>query len=101
MDLDVMQAIADITGGNSYQALDRRQLQHIYQDIAEHEPEKFESLSYRPRQDLFYYPVAVIVTGYMLFFTLMTLRASVAMRSGRQRVDRLKAKAHSTVSGHA
>jgi Ca-activated chloride channel family protein len=73
MDLNVMQSVADITGGGSYQALDRTQLQQVYQDIAELEPEEYETLSFRPRLSLHHYPLAIILTGYLLFFGLMTL----------------------------
>ena len=75
LDLDVMQSVADITGGGSYQALDRRQLQQIYIDIAALEPEKYETLSFRPRISLHHYPMAIVVIGYLLFFSLMTLRS--------------------------
>ena len=73
LDLDVMQSIADITGGSSYQALDREQLQQIYRDIAELEPEAYETLSFRPRLSLHHYPLAIIVIGYLLFFGLKML----------------------------
>ena len=74
LDLEVMQSIADITGGASYQALDRAQLQQVYRDIAALEPEEYESLSFRPRQSLHHYPLSIIIIGYMFFFMLMTLR---------------------------
>ncbi len=75
LDLEVMQSIADITGGRSYQAMDRMQLQQIYKDIAELEPEEYETLSFRPRHSLHHYPVSIIIIGYLLFFILMTIRA--------------------------
>jgi Ca-activated chloride channel family protein len=75
LDLDVLQSIADITGGGAYQALDRTQLQKIYEDIAELEPEEYEVLSFRPRFSLHHYPLVIIVTGYLLFFGLMMIRS--------------------------
>lgn len=78
LDLEVMQSIADITGGASYQALDREQLQQVYRDIAALEPEEHETLSFRPRQSLHHYPLSIVITGYLLFFILMTLRAQSA-----------------------
>jgi Ca-activated chloride channel family protein len=75
LDLDVLQSIADITGGGAYQALDRTQLQEIYEDIAELEPEEYETLSFRPRFSLHHYPLVIIVTGYLLFFALMMIRS--------------------------
>ena len=73
LDLGVMEAIADITGGGFYQALDRAQLQKAYEDIARLEPEEFETLSYRPRYSLHHYPLAIVISGYLLFFVAMTL----------------------------
>ncbi len=73
LDLEVMEAIADITGGGFYQALDRAQLQKAYEDIARLEPEEFETLSYRPRYSLHHYPLAIVISGYLLFFLAMTL----------------------------
>ena len=73
LDLEVMEAIADITGGGFYKALDRAQLQKAYEDIARLEPEEFETLSYRPRYSLHHYPLAIVISGYLLFFMAMTL----------------------------
>lgn len=78
LDLEVMQSIAEITGGAFYQALDSAQLQQVYKDIAALEPEEYESLSFRPRQSLHHYPLSIIIIGYLLFFMLMTLRAQSA-----------------------
>lgn len=82
LDLEVMQSIADITGGASYQALDRTQLQQVYRDIAALEPEEYESLSFRPRQSLHHYPLSIIIIGYLLFFILMMLRAQSTKGQG-------------------
>jgi len=75
MDLDVLNAIAEITGGGSYQAFDREELEQSYRDIARLEPEQHETLSFRPRQSLHHYPLGVVIVGYLLFFTLMTMRS--------------------------
>ena len=82
LDLEVMEAIADITGGGFYQALDRAQLQKAYEDIARLEPEEFETLSYRPRYSLHHYPLAIVISGYLLFFVAMTLLTR--FRKGQQ-----------------
>ena len=83
LDLEVMEAIADITGGGFYQALDRAQLQKAYEDIARLEPEEFETLSYRPRYSLHHYPLAIAISGYLLFLVAMTLLTR--FRKGQQR----------------
>ena len=72
LDIDTLQRLSEITDGAYYQALDRTQLQKIYQRITELEPELFESLSYRPRQNLYYYPLAIVLVVYLGFFLLMS-----------------------------
>ena len=74
LDLEVMQSVANTTGGSFYQALDRAQLQSVYKDIAKLEPEEYETLSFRPRLSLHHFPMIVIVVGYLIFFGLMTIR---------------------------
>jgi Ca-activated chloride channel family protein len=80
VDIDVMNSIAKTTGGNAYQAVNRDELEQIYQDIAKLEPEKHETLSFRPRQSLHHYPLGIMIVGYLLFFLLMTLRSQLQKR---------------------
>ena len=77
LDLDVLESIAEVTDGGFYHALDRDQLENAYRDIAQIEPEEYETLSYRPRQTLHYYPLAVILIGYLIFFMAMTLQSVI------------------------
>lgn len=72
LDIDTLQRIADITSGGYYQALDKAQLEAVYQQINTLEPAIFESLSYRPKQSLHHYLLSVVMVGYLLFFSLMT-----------------------------
>ena len=83
LDVETLQRIAELTDGAYYQALDRQELQQIYQRIAELEPELYESLSYRPRQSLHQYPLAIVTAVYLLFFLLMTL---ISLRRGAKSV---------------
>lgn len=80
LDMKVMEAIAKITGGNSYQAVDRTQLLEIYKDIAELEPEQHETLSFRPRKSLHHYPIGLIISGYLLFSAVLIMRNLFAKR---------------------
>lgn len=72
LDLDVLQRVAELSGGDYYQALDRQQLQAAYQAITRLEPEEFETLTFRPRHSLHHYPLMLITAVYLCFFTLMT-----------------------------
>jgi Ca-activated chloride channel family protein len=80
VELEVMKSVADITGGNAYQALDRAELEQVYQDISRLEPEMHETLSFRPRQSMHHYPVGIILVGYTAFFSLMTIQTLVRNR---------------------
>jgi len=80
VDLDVMNSVADETGGNAYQAFNRAELEQIYRDIAGLEPEQHETLSFRPRQSLHHYPLGIVIVGYLLFFSWMTRRSRLAKR---------------------
>ena len=80
MDLDILNSIAEITGGGSYQAFNRTELEQSYSDINRLEPEQHETLSFRPRQSLHHYPLGLVIVGYLLFFTLMTMRSRLQKR---------------------
>lgn len=80
VDIDVMNSIAKITGGNAYQAVNRSELAQVYEDIAALEPEKHETLSFRPHRSLHHYPLGIVIGGSLLFFTWMTLRARYVKR---------------------
>ena len=86
VDLAVMEAVAEISGGSAYRALDRLQLETIYGDIAALEPELHETLSFRPRLSLHHYPLAIIIVGYIVFFVLMTGNVLLRQRQATRRV---------------
>lgn len=69
LDVDVLQRIAELTEGGYYQALDNEGLFEVSKTIAAMEPEMFESLSFRPRIELVFYPVA----GLLFLFCLPLL----------------------------
>ncbi|MEH6551642.1 MAG: VWA domain-containing protein [Pseudomonadales bacterium] len=71
MDIDVMNKIAEVSGGASYQALDREQLAEIYVRIAELEPEEYETLTYRPTYSLHFYPLIIIAGVYCLLYVIL------------------------------
>ncbi len=72
LDMDTLQRMGEITGGNTYHALDREQLEVAYLEINKQEPEVFESLSYRPRQSLHHFPILLVTCIYLLIFGAMT-----------------------------
>ena len=59
VDVESLQKIAEITGGKSYLAQDRVELERVYQEIDQLEPQIFETKTYRPRVSLHFVPVAL------------------------------------------
>ena len=70
--------MSEITGGRTFQALDREQMRQAYLTIGELEPELYESISFRPRQSLHWAPMLLVMVLYMLYHSynaLLNLRA--------------------------
>jgi Ca-activated chloride channel family protein len=72
LDLEVLNTISRITSGAAYQAFNKQELEEIYNNISELEPDEYETLSYRPKISLHHYPLGIASLGYILFFVLMT-----------------------------
>ncbi|MCB1684728.1 MAG: VWA domain-containing protein [Pseudomonadales bacterium] len=87
LDMATLARMSEITGGESYQALNNSQLASIYQRIAALEPDEYETLSYRPRRPLYHLPLAVLACTYTLLFTLLTLLSLWNQRRARSAGD--------------
>jgi Ca-activated chloride channel family protein len=57
LDTETLAAVAKATGGQSFLALDRRQLADIYTRLDEIETREVKTVSYRPRRDVYYWPL--------------------------------------------
>jgi len=69
LDTDSMKKIASETGGSFFRAMDREELSKIYEQINKLEPVEFESISYRPKFQLYHWPlgtVLLLLVGYHL-----------------------------------
>ncbi len=71
LDTETLERVSEVTGGRYFQALDRGQLEAAYRAIDELEPALYETVSFRPRQSLHWAPVALAVSLYWLYFTLI------------------------------
>lgn len=83
VDLAVLDEIANVTGGRSFQALNRDELQRAYREIDVLEPQLFDSQSFRPKTSAHYYPVALFFTVYLLSLFIVNLNFRLKVR-GRQ-----------------
>jgi Ca-activated chloride channel family protein len=80
LDMETITRVSEVTGGQSFQALDREELRRAYAAIGELEPELYETISFRPRQSLHWAPLALALVLYSIYHAIGTWRA---WRSGR------------------
>ncbi|MGY3568994.1 VWA domain-containing protein [Vibrio paucivorans] len=85
VDVESLQKIAEITGGKSYLAQDRVELERVYQEIDQLEPQIFETKTYRPRVSLHFVPVALYA------FVMVLLLLPLLLRSRRSVPQQLEA----------
>jgi Ca-activated chloride channel family protein len=77
VDLQALRDIAEATGGRSFRAEDREGLEAIYRELDALVPVELETLSYRPRRPLFFWPLGLAVLIVFGYHLLMGLRAGV------------------------
>ena len=70
LDEKTLRSVASATGGNYYFAADRDKLEGIYEEIDKLGDRQVQTLSYRPRVDLFFWPL-----GLFLLISLLTALA--------------------------
>tara|TARA_A100001391_G_scaffold61863_1_gene38539 strand:- start:172 stop:1245 length:1074 start_codon:yes stop_codon:yes gene_type:complete len=56
-----LRSVAQETGGNFFLALDRSQLVNVYAELDKIETRKVKTVSFRPRRDLYYWPLSAAV----------------------------------------
>ena len=59
LDVDTLKAVATTSGGIYAHAEDRKQLEEIYRKIDALETRKAETISHRPKRDVYWWPLAV------------------------------------------
>jgi Ca-activated chloride channel family protein len=74
LDVETLELIASITGGNFFLALDRQELEGVYDELDRLEPELIETLSYQPKRSLFHLPLAATVVLIALLALIMLSR---------------------------
>ena len=83
VDLEVLEAIADATGGKSFQAMDIQELDKVYGEIDALEPKAYDSLTYRSKQSYYHYPLAVFAGMYLVVFFFVALSARQKLKGER------------------
>jgi Ca-activated chloride channel family protein len=67
LDEKTLSDVATTTSGGFYRALDRAQLADIYTRLDEIETRKTDTVSFRPKTDLFWWPLAFLTVLTMMF----------------------------------
>lgn len=67
LDSETLGRVSEVTGGQTFEALDRDQLRQAYHSIGELEPELYESVSFRPRQSMHWLPMAIVIVLYWIY----------------------------------
>jgi Ca-activated chloride channel family protein len=83
IDTDALEAVSGATRGHSFLALDRTQLDAVYAELDELEPERVDTLSYRPKRPLHWLPLAVqLLFGGVLFNVMLRFGGFGVARRG-------------------
>ena len=80
LDEEALQAVADTTGGRYFFAQDREQLGEIYDELDRIGTRDVEAETYRPRLDLFHWPLAAFLILSLLFHLGLVLRQAIVKR---------------------
>ena len=74
LDEEALGTVASTTGGRYFHAADRDELQEIYTELDRIDTREIEAESYRPRTDLFHWPLATFMILWLLFHTALLFR---------------------------
>jgi Ca-activated chloride channel family protein len=91
LDEATLRSVASTTGGGYFHAADRAELEDIYRRLDELNPKQVETLSYRPRQDLFQWPLGACLLGGLVLLLFAELdryhRPDAQTRSAKTAAD--------------
>jgi Ca-activated chloride channel family protein len=87
LDVPALEEISTITGGRFFLALDRDELDGVYDELDRIEPELIETLSYQPKRSLFHVPLAIAVA----LMGLLTLIMLSGRGTARARAEKARA----------
>lgn len=76
LDEKTLSAIASVSGGQYFKAEDQQALISVYQTLDQLTPKKVEGRSYRPRKELYHWPLGLGMVLFFCFHLLLALRYS-------------------------
>lgn len=93
LDEETLRNVAETAGGSYFYGADRNELAEIYQELDKIETRQVDTISHRPRRDMYYWPLLFLVVfslGEKLLVVLRQSRAKVSpLKQGAVQVDQL------------
>ncbi|MDH5911483.1 VWA domain-containing protein [Vibrio splendidus] len=80
LDMEVIEQVSLITGGQAFLALSPSELQRVYEEIALLEPVLFESSTYQIKESKHYVPVLILTLNYLVLMWVYTLKRRISFR---------------------
>ncbi len=80
LDLETLAQVAELTGGQSFAAINRDSLSGAYERIDALEPAQYDSLSFRPRTAVFHLPLTAFALLYLAALPLFILLSRARRR---------------------
>jgi Ca-activated chloride channel family protein len=80
LDENTLKQVASTTGGLYAHAADTKQLDEIYSRLDKLETRKAQTISYRPRRDVYWWPLAAALVVSMLLHAVQLLKQKAACR---------------------
>jgi Ca-activated chloride channel family protein len=74
LDEDALSAVASTTGGRYFHAANRDELQEIYAELDRIDAREVEAESYRPRTDLFHWPLAAFMILWLFYHAAILVK---------------------------
>lgn len=74
LDTETLKEIAETTGGKSFMAINREELEAVYKEIDSITTREVKTLSHRPVRDLYHWPLAAAVLLLNLYHIVMLIR---------------------------
>lgn len=76
LDAETLKAMSEITGGGYFHGMNRQELEEIYDKLDALETRQVETISHRPKTDLFFWPLGVFFGLGLVFHGVMLFRKS-------------------------
>ena len=79
-DEEELKAVAESANGEYFFAQDQQQLNDVYKKIDTLEPQQVQTQTHRPKTDLFYYPLILLMFTAVLFRIVQMIRLAPGVR---------------------